>query len=299
MGARLLVAALVALGLSAAPASAATDAFAVHYEGSYEWHQDWEGGSAGPTAGSYLRTNETLTWVMDVSGSKAGPDVATDLHVKLSAQGTIEQQGSDPNANEHCTMSQARTPGARATPDRRTQQRRHTQRRPRPCRRASVRDLLVTGNHQNCDEFTGSVLFCETSACAGATVCGEVPPIVATRRSAPRSRPGSIRSKTPQGRSTSQGRARRTPSRARTVGLKRRSRRSPRACASTPAAARPRATRGKHIPTIERQKVFAKGDLLPTIFRAEAACGTVALGHDCAGLGNDRAGRGRRRGDRR
>lgn len=36
--------------------------------------------------------------------------------------------------------------------------------------------------------------------------------------------------------------------------------------------------RGTHIPAIERQKVFAKGDLLPTIFRAEAACGTVALG---------------------
>ena len=35
---------------------------------------------------------------------------------------------------------------------------------------------------------------------------------------------------------------------------------------------------GRHIPTIERQKVFAKGDLLPTLFRAEAACGTVALG---------------------
>src|SRR5277367_1875376 len=116
MGARLLVAALaaalVALSFSAAPASAATGVFAVHYEGSYAWHQDWQGGSTGPTAGSYLHTNETLTWVMDVSGSKAAPGVATDLHVKLSAQGTIDQQGSDPNANEHCTMTQATGGGA-------------------------------------------------------------------------------------------------------------------------------------------------------------------------------------------
>jgi hypothetical protein len=35
---------------------------------------------------------------------------------------------------------------------------------------------------------------------------------------------------------------------------------------------------GRHIRTIERQKVFAKGDLLPTLFRAEAACGTSVLG---------------------
>lgn len=159
----------VVCAIAVAPASAATDAFAVHYEGSYAWHQDWEGG-AGATGGSYLRTTESLSWVMDVSGSKAGPGLATDVHVKLSAQGTIDEQGSDPNANEHCTMTQASGGGSGDVTVGRNSDGTLNVGLGVP---SSVGgDLVVTGNHQNCDEFAGSVLFCDTSSCAGATVTG-------------------------------------------------------------------------------------------------------------------------------
>jgi hypothetical protein len=274
---RLLILLGVVFGVVVAPASAATDAFAVHYEGSYAWHQDWEGGSTGPTAGSYLRTAETLSWVMDVSGSKAGPGEATDVRVKLSAQGTIDEQGSDPNANEHCTMTQATGGGSGDVTVGRNSDGTLNVGLGVP---SSVGgDLVVTGNHQNCDEFNGSVLFCDTSSCAGATVCGAVPPVFHDPSFGAALTPGLDQVKdTSRAFDVGGPRATDTVSCANggtettKIGITSSVRVN---AGGAPLHAPPG---GKHIPTIERQKVFAKGDLLPTIFRAEAACGTVALG---------------------
>jgi hypothetical protein len=277
MGARILLGVVAALGLGAAPASAATDAFAIHYEGSYAWHQDWEGGSTGPSAGSYLRTDETLSWVMDVSGSKAGPGVASGLRVTLSARGTIDQQGSDPNSNEHCTMSQAPGGGSRDAYVGRNNDGSLNVGLDLPANVGS--DLIVTGNRQNCDEFGGSALFCDTSSCAGATVCGGVPPAFHEPSFGAALTPGldGVESASrafdiggPRAMDTVScgGGGTETTQVAVTSSV--------RVNSGGPAVHTP--PRGRHIPTIERQKVFAKGDLLPTIFRAEAACGTVALG---------------------
>lgn len=277
MGARFIVAAFAAMALGAAPASAATGAFAVHYEGSYAWNQDWEGGSAGPTAGSYLRTKETLTWVMDVSGSKAGPGAATDIHVKLSARGTIEMQDSDPNGNEQCTMTQAAGGGAHDAYVGRNGDDTLNVGLQLPANVPS--DLIVTGNRQNCDAFGGSVLFCETSTCGGATVCGAVPPgfgepsfgtafTPTLNQVKDVSRPFDVGGP----RATDTVSCRNGGTETTQVAVTS----SVRVNAGGSAVHTPPG--GKHIPTIERQKVFAKGDLLPTIFRAEAACGTVALG---------------------
>jgi hypothetical protein len=277
MGVRVLLMVLTALALGAAPASAATDAFFIHYEGSYAWHQDWEGGSVGPTAGSYLRTNETLSWVMEVSGSKSGPGVASDLHVRLSAQGTIDQQGSDPNANEHCTMSQAPDAGARDANVGRNSDDSLNVGLALPAGVGS--DLIVTGNHQNCDAFGGSVLFCDTSSCAGATVCGEVPPVFHEPSFGAALTPEldgvSSMSKAfdvggPRAMDTVSCRNGGTETTQVAVNS------SVRLNSGGPAVHAP--SHDRHIPTIERQKTFAKSDLLPTIFRAEASCGTVVLG---------------------
>jgi hypothetical protein len=273
----LLMVVCVACGIAVSPASGATDAFAIHYEGSYAWHQDWEGGSAGPTAGSYLRTNETLSWVMDVSGSKAGQGQASDVHVKLSATGTIDEQGSDPNADEHCTMTQASGGGSNDVNVGRNSDGTLNVGLDLPSTVGA--DLVVTGNHQNCDEFNGSVLFCDASTCAGATVCGGVPPAFHDPSFGAALTPGLDQVKdTSKAFDVGGPRAMDTVSCANggtettQVGVTS----SVRVNAGGAAVHTPPG--GKHIPTIERQKVFAKGDLLPTLFRAEAACGTVALG---------------------
>ncbi len=274
MGARLLVVALAVLGAAAPGASAATDAFTVHYEGNYAWHQDWEGG--GRTAGSYLRTNETLSWVVNVTGSKAGPGIATDLHVRVAAQGTIDVQGSDPNSIEHCTITQAEGAGARDAVVSRNADNTLNVGLGLPANVGP--DLTVTGNHQNCDAFGGSILLCSPESCGGATVCGAVPTTTSEPSFAAAFEPTLDEVKNAAKPFDVAG-----PRSSDTV-----------ACASGGtettqiainssvrvnaggAVAHP-PPHGQHISTIERQKTFAKGDLLPTIFRAEGACGTVAL----------------------
>ena len=272
-----LLVALIVIGSSAPSASAETDAFAIHYEGSYAWNQDWEGGSAGPSAGSYLRTKETLSWVMDVSGSKSGPGLATDVHVSLTAQGTIEQQGSDPNANERCTISQAPDAGTGDASISRNSDGSLNIGLGVPASVGS--DLTVIGNHQNCDEFGGSVLFCDASSCAGATVCGEVPPVFHEPSFGAALTPGLDEVKDTSLPFDVGG-----PRAMDTVSCRNGGTETTQVAVTSsvsvngggPAIHTP--PHGRHIPTIERQKIFAKGDLLPTIFRAEAACGTVALG---------------------
>ena len=140
-------------------------------------------------------------------------------------------------------------------------------------------DLIVTGNHQNCDEFGGSALFCEASTCAGATVCGEVPPAFHEPSFGAAFTPGLdevkdvIRPFDIAGpRATDTVSCRNGGTETTQVAVTS----SVRVNAGGSAVHTPPG--GKHIPTIERQKIFAEGDLLPTIFRAEAACGTVALG---------------------
>lgn len=274
-GVRLLLT-LGAVLFVAAPAQAETEAFAIHYQGSYAWHQNWDGGSVGPTAGSYLRTDETLSWVLDVSGSSSGPGMVTNLHTKLSAQGTVDQQGSDPNANEHCTMVQAAGGNGNA----------YVGRLGNSALNVGLnlpstvgRDLVVTGNRQNCGMFSGSVLMCNLSSCAGATVCGAVPPVVGDPEFSAALTPGldGVKEVT-KAFDVGGPRASETVSCANggkeTTQIAITS--SVRVNAGGKAVHTP--SKRKHIPEIERQKTFARGDLLPTLFRAEAACGTVALG---------------------
>ncbi len=264
---------------TAAPAAATTDAFAVHYEGSYAWHQDWEGG--GRSAGSFLRTNETLSWVLDASGSKSGPGEASDVHVKLAAQGTLEQQGSDPNANERCTMTQAQGAGAHDVTVIRNSDGTLNVGLAVP---ASVGgDLTVTGNHQNCDAFGGTALLCTPSSCGGATVCGAVPPVFhdasfgeafspALEGTLDASKPFDVGG--PRASETVACSTGGTESTQIAITSSARLNGGGAATHHTPGR--------KHIPEIERQKVFAKSDLLSTLFRAEAACGVVVLGTTAA-----------------
>ena len=263
----------------AAPAGATTDAFAVHYEGSYTWHQDWEGG--GRSAGSYLRTNQTLSWVLDASGSKSGPGEATDVHVKLAAQGTLEQQGSDPNANERCTMTQAEGAGAGDVTVIRNSDGRLNVGLGLPDSVGG--DLTVTGNHQNCDEFAGTALLCTPSSCAGATVCGAVPPVFHDTSFGDAFTPtldGALDTSKPFDVGG--------PRASETVACNTGGTESTQIAITSSVRvnggglATHHPPGGKHIPEIERQKAFAKSDLLSTLFRAEAACGVVVLGTTAA-----------------
>src|ERR1700680_3246399 len=74
-------------GFAAAPAAAASHAYVVEYKGDYSWTQDYEGRA---TAGDFLRTKETFSWVWKISTEVPDNGQPTS-HATLVAQGTIDQ----------------------------------------------------------------------------------------------------------------------------------------------------------------------------------------------------------------
>ncbi|HEV7493596.1 hypothetical protein [Baekduia sp.] len=265
----------VLLSLAAvAQASAATSAFQIHYTGSYAWHDTFDG--SGPTAGTSARRNETLSWVEDVSGSTVGPGEASDLHVKLAAQGTIDDDEGGGYPPAHCTITQA--PGTETHNVAVTRQGDGTLGVNLNLPQMSGSDVTVTGG-PSCQYF-GSVLFCNTEHCGSSSVCPAVPPVVQDRSFGDAFSP-SLSGEADASKAFDVGgpRAKETVA-CETGGGTRATQIAITSEVRVNAGGKPTHTTppGKHIPAIERQKVFAKSDFLTTLFRAEAACGQVVLG---------------------
>jgi hypothetical protein len=270
---RTVLAALLVIGgglsLGATAASAMQRGFSIDYKGDYAWHQDYEGG--GSSAGVYLRTDETLSWVLKVQGTvpNQGQPVG---HATLVEQGSISQHGTNPApVNFHCTVHQLPNGGAQDF----------------TVYRAGAKtlnigvsiptDAEVSGCPQNLDA-NHVTIFCTPGSCAGATVCGAVPPVF--------HKPAFLDAFQPTLTDFDSGSRAfdvNGPEASEKVACNGGSTESTQVLINStvsvngggPVQHKP----GKpHIPQIERQKVFAQGDLLTTVLRAEASCGQVVAG---------------------
>jgi hypothetical protein len=268
----ILVCALVAggiLALGASAASAKSQPFYVIYKGDYAWHQDWEGG--GTSAGSSLRTDETLSWVLTVTGTVHSHGQPT-ARAKLVEQGSIHQHGTNPApANDDCTVHQL--PGAGA-------QDFHVERAGPNKINVSVgipTDAMVSG----CPDFKADQvpIFCSVETCAGATVCGSVPPVWKTPKFGDAYLPSLSDVDSGTHPFDVSG-----PTASEKVHCSFGGTESTKVLINSTVSVNegPGAVKHKpgkpHIPEIERQKVFATSDLLTSILRAEASCGQTVAG---------------------
>ena len=271
---RVFVLSVLLLLATVASASAATSAFQIHYAGSYAWHDTFDG--SGPSAGTSARRNETLSWVEDISGSTAGPGEASDLHVKLAAQGTIDDDEGGGYPPAHCTITQA--PGTETHNVAVTRRGDGTLGVSLSLPQMSGIDVTVTGG-PSCQYF-GSVLFCNTEHCGSSSVCPAVPPVVQDQSFAEAFSPA-LSDATDKSTAFDVGGPRASETVACETGGGTRATQiaiTSEVRVNAGGQATHTTPPGKHIPAIERQKVFAKSDFLTTLFRAEAACGQVVLG---------------------
>ncbi len=268
----MLACALVAGGILALGASAAgakSQPFYVIYKGDYAWHQDWEGG--GTSAGSYLRTDETLSWVLTITGTVHSHSQPI-AHAKLVEQGSIHQHGTNPApANDDCTVHQL--PGGGAQDFHVT--------RAGPNKISVAVGIPTDAQVSGCSDFSGDQvpIFCSVETCAGATVCGAVPPIWQT----PKFGDAYLPSLTDVDSGTHpfdvSG-----PTASEKVHCTFGGTESTQVLINSTVSVNegPGAVTHKpgkpHIPEIERQKVFAQSDLLTSILRAEASCGQTVAG---------------------
>jgi hypothetical protein len=263
----LLVGSGLILGVNGAGATQRT--FTINYTGDYAWHQDWEG--SGTSAGSYLRTDETLSWVLKVHGT-VPPQGQPVGQAALVEQGSISEHGSNPApVNDSCTIHQLPHGGA---PD-------------FTVYRAGAKTLNITVSIPTDAQVSGCPqdldgnqvpLFCTPQTCAGATVCGAVPPVF--------HKPAFLDAFQPtltDFDSGSQPFDVNGPQASEKVACSSGGTESTQVLINStvsvngggPVTHKP----GKpHIPEIERQKVFATSDLLTTLLRAEASCGQVVAG---------------------
>ena len=95
----LLLALAVTAGWLTASARAESHAYRLDYQGSYAWHDDFK------EAAGFAHTTETLTWNWLMYAEEGSHGTSTSSS-KLSAQGTLEEEGSS-TPPEHCTITQA------------------------------------------------------------------------------------------------------------------------------------------------------------------------------------------------
>jgi hypothetical protein len=265
----LLLLALASCWLSSG-ASAASQAYRIDYQGSYAWHEDFK------EANGYAHTVETLSWnwVTYVEQGQHGASTSSGV---LSAQGTIDQESST-TPPEHCTITQASpspkftaTPGARAG---------------RVSFNAGIpsiggTELDVTGSSQNCDVFNGtSALLCTLQSCGTICAAAEPPAVVALRFSA--AVQGAFKpsaTEVPTGPPQTYD-LNGPPSSAAGLCFKGTETSSLTILSSvTVGGGKPPPPRTPSKPkSLERLKVFARGDLLTTLLRAEVPCGELGLG---------------------
>jgi hypothetical protein len=268
----ILACALVAggiLALGASAAAAKSQPFSVIYKGDYAWHQDYEGG--GTSAGTYLRTDETLSWVLTVTGTlhSHGQPIA---HAKLAEQGSIHQHGTNPApANDDCTVHQL--PGAGAQDFHVT--------RAGPNKISVAVGVPTDAAVSGCRDFQADQvpIFCDVETCAGATVCGAVPPVWQTPKFGDAFFPSLTDVDSGTHPFDVSG-----PTASEKVHCSFGGTESTKVLINSTVSVNegPGAVKHKpgkpHIPEIERQKVFATSDLLTSILRAEASCGQTVAG---------------------
>lgn len=260
----------VAGGWLTASARAASHAYRVDYQGSYTWHENFK-----EPAGS-AHTVETLTWNWLMYAEEGSHGTSTSSG-KLTAQGAIEQESST-GAPEHCTITQASPspkfvlgPGVRPG----------TVSYNAVIPQIGGSQLLVSGNSQNCDVFAGeSALLCTLQSCGTICVSGSPPAVVSLRFSP-----------------TSQGAFYPSATEVPTGAAKAYDLNGPPSSAAgqcfggtetsslsiissvTVGGGKPPPPRSPSKPrSLDELKVFARGDLLTTLLRAEVPCGELGLG---------------------
>lgn len=169
--ASLLLALAVTAGWLTASARAESHAYRLDYQGSYAWHDDFK------EAAGFAHTTETLTWNWLMYTEEGSHGTSTSSS-KLSAQGTLEEEGSS-TPPEHCTITQASpSPKVELTPGVRPGTISYDLAIPQ----IGGSQLDVSGNSQNCDVFSGeSALLCTLQSCGTICATGSPAAVVALR----------------------------------------------------------------------------------------------------------------------
>jgi hypothetical protein len=253
-----------------ASAGAASHAYRADYQGSYTWHEDFK------EAAGFAHTTETLTWnwLMYTEEGEHGKSTSSG---KLTAQGTLEEEGSS-TPPLHCTITQASpSPKFQLTPGVRPGTVSYNLAIPQ----IGGSEVVVSGNGQNCAVFTGeSALLCTLQSCGTICATGSPPAVVALRFS-----PASQLAFNPSATEVASG-----PGHAYDLNGPASSAAGP--CfrgtetsslsiisSVTVGGGAPPAPRSPSKPkTLKELKVFAQGDLLTTLLRAEVPCGQLGAG---------------------